>query len=299
MRYAKILFFFIVLSLFAVCSAAVNPFSPNPDHTTAADAPSWKNRVFLKIITWQQQLKEKITQQVREAKTTRSIKPLLVLVLAAFAYGVVHAAGPGHGKTLALAYVLSQRPSYINGLVFGNGIALFHGFSGIVFVLVIRWVLHGGILANLERVTQVTQVISYGLIACLGAGIFFQGMYRLIKRRHENPGFLPSDQNRKNFHPVVSALLVGATPCPGVAIVMLFALSMDLILLGVVLGIAISLGMALTVTLVVMLAVSGKSASMALAAKKQGRIEVLENLTRAGGGLALCALSALFLAAAI
>ncbi len=93
--------------------------------------------------------------------------------------------------------------------------------------------------------------------------------------------------------------MVGGIPCPGVVMVMLFALSMDLIALGVVLGIAISMGMALTVSIVVMLAVSGKSVSLAVASKKPDRIMLMENVMKVVGGLALAAIGAVFLVAII
>ncbi len=258
MNSAKIILILFIFVLMAVSSGAHNPFTAKPENQHVAPAPAFKSKLFVKIIIWQHQLKEKMSMLVREAKSTRSMKPLLFLIMAAFAYGVIHAVGPGHGKVLALTYVLSQRPSYVNGLVLGNCMALFHGFSGILFVLFVRVILHANIIKNLENVTHITQLISYSIITCFGAGIFLYGMYHLIEGRNKNQRISQSDKSRQDVHPVISALVVGCIPCPGVVMVMLFALSMDLIALGVVLGIAISMGMALTVSIVVMLAVSGK-----------------------------------------
>ena len=162
-------------------AAASNPFTEKPEKQNALHMPAPKNKFFIKLITWQYQLKEQITLLLRQAKSGDSIRPLFFLVLVAFIYGVIHAAGPGHGKVIALSYVLSQRPSYLHGILFGNCIALFHGLSGILFVLVIRIILKTSIINNLEHVTQITQIISYSIIACLGLVIFIHSLYKLIK----------------------------------------------------------------------------------------------------------------------
>ncbi|MBC2715187.1 MAG: hypothetical protein HF978_07760 [Desulfobacteraceae bacterium] len=299
MNSAKIILILFIFVLMAVSSGANNPFTAKTENQHAAPAPAFKSKLFVKIIIWQHQLKEKMSMLVREAKSTRSMKPLLFLIMAAFAYGVIHAVGPGHGKALALTYVLSQRPSYVNGLVFGNCMALFHGFSGILFVLFVRVILQANIIKNLENVTHITQLISYSIITCFGVGIFSYGMYHLIKGLNKNRCISQSNINRQDAHPVISALVVGCIPCPGVVMVMLFALSMDLIILGVVLGIAISMGMALTVSIVVMLAVSGKSVSLAVVSKKPDRIILVENVMKVVGGLALTVIGTVFLSTVI
>jgi len=291
-----ILFIFVFIS---VSSFAHNPFVTKPENQHAAPVPAFKNKLSVKIITWQHQLKEKMSSLIREAKASRSIKPLFILLIAAFGYGVIHAAGPGHGKALALTYVLSQRPSYINGLLFGNCMALFHGLSGILFVIIVRVLLQASIMKNLEIVTNITQFISYSIISLFGAGLFLYGMYHLLKNHNKKQLTEDPEIRQQKARPIFSALVIGAIPCPGVVMVMLFALSMDLIVLGVVLGVAISVGMALTVSVVVILAVSGKYASMTLANDQSGRIILIENILKMLGGLTLVGIGSLLLSTVI
>ena len=298
MKTTKIILLLFIFSLMAVSSGAHNPFTAKPENQDVA--PAFKSKLFVKIIIWQHQLKEKMSMLVREAKSTRSMKPLFFLVMAAFAYGVIHAVGPGHGKALALTYVLSQRPSYVNGLVFGNCMALFHGFSGILFVLFVRVILHANIIKNLENVTHISQLISYSIITCFGAGLFLYGMYHLIKGFNKTRCIPQSDKSRQDVHPVISALVVGCIPCPGVVMVMLFALSMDLIVLGVVLGVAISMGMAFTISVVVILATSGKAVSLAaVTSQKKERVILIESWIKIFAGLVLTIIGSLFLVAVI
>ncbi|MCK5312903.1 MAG: hypothetical protein KAJ62_12375, partial [Desulfobacteraceae bacterium] len=186
----SIIFVLLLFFLFTSLSNAGNPFTTNQENkqtSSPAIAPQSVilNTIFVKIIVWQQYLKEKMTLLIRQAKADGSITPIWFLILTAFSYGVIHAAGPGHGKAIALSYVLAQRPSYIQGLLFSNFIALFHGLSGIVFVLFIRFILNTSMMDNLDQVTNITQVASYSIIACLGAIIFLYSIYKIVKNKDE------------------------------------------------------------------------------------------------------------------
>ncbi len=294
----SIIFLFLLLTFsIAPLASANNPFTTKPENQHAAPMPVISNKFFAKIIIWQHQLKAKMSSLVRQAESTGSIKPLLLLIMAAFAYGVIHAVGPGHGKAIALSYVLSQRPSYIRGMLFSNCMALFHGASGIAFVLVVRLILKTNIIKNLETVTNITQVISYSIIACLGLGIFIHGIYKLIKKHYQKQHTCETFKSEKYTNPVLLALVVGSIPCPGVIMVMLFTLSMDLIALGIILGITISIGMALTVSIVVSIAISGKLASLTAISKNSKRAVLIEYGIEVFAGLLLMILGTLFLGA--
>ena len=289
--------FLILLPLIIPLANANNPFSGKQENQNIFPRPAFQSKFFLKIIIWQHHLKEKMAALVREAKTTNSIKPLILLIMAAFAYGVIHAAGPGHGKAIALSYVLSQQPAYLSGLLFSSFIALFHGISGIIFVLFIRLVLDTTITGNLERVTHITQIISYSIIICFGLAIFISSICNLLKNkdksRHDNK------RNRKNINPVLSAFVVGCIPCPGVVMVMLFALSMDLLALGIILGLTISIGMAFTISIITLLAISGKVISLNMVKKKGALAISVEHWVKIFAGLALMILGILFLVSSL
>ena len=291
--------FLILLSIFSIAPLAsgLNPFTTKPENQHAAPMPVISNKFFAKIIIWQHKIKTKMSSLVRQAKSTGSIKPLLLLIMAAFAYGVIHAAGPGHGKAIAVSYVLSQRPSYIQGMLFSNCMALFHGISGIIFVLVIRLILKTNIIKNLETVTNITQVISYSIIACFGLGIFIHSICKLIKKQDQKQHTCETFKSGKYANPVLLAFFVGSIPCPGVIMVMLFTLSMNLITLGIILGITISIGMALTVSIVVLIAISGKITSLSVISKNSKRAAFIEYGIEIFAGLLLMTLGILFLGA--
>ncbi|MBW2568083.1 MAG: hypothetical protein JRD93_03020 [Deltaproteobacteria bacterium] len=299
---------FLLLGLLTVYIAVIprpvfaqNPFTAK--HRSEAHRitthPAAGNRFLSMIAFWQSQLNQKMADLMREAKESNSLKPLAFLLIVAFAYGLIHAAGPGHGKLFAISYILSQRPGLFRGILFGNFIALFHGLSGILFVLIIRIILQKSITGTLEDVTRVTQIISFSLITCLGLGILIKSIYRWIKNAKSSPPSLDKSDKRYLNSPLLSALVVGMVPCPGVVMVMLFALSMNLVGLGIMLGVTFSLGMAITITCVVVIATLGKSASLGMVAGNGGLVIRLEHLIETIAGLMITCLGLLFLTAII
>jgi ABC-type nickel/cobalt efflux system permease component RcnA len=80
---------------------------------------------------------------------------------------------------------------------------------------------------------------------------------------------------------------------------MLFALSMKLVGLGIMLGLTISMGMALTITCVVVMVMSGKAVSLGMAEGHGSLAITMENLIEAISGLMVASLGLLFLAAVI
>ena len=292
----------------SVVVKAQNPFlSPKNSPQSSSKSfqpvqhPSAPQGSFLtKITLWQLQLKEKMTVLVRRAKTTESITPWLTLLMLAFGYGALHAAGPGHGKAVAISFISSRNASLAAGLLFGSMIAFCHGFSGIICVLGIYYFLEGGIGGSLGTVSHVTQTVSYSLIALLGFGIFVKNSYSLLfkpklipEADSGTPGAPANDAKESKLAFVLWALTVGVVPCPGVIMVLLFCLSLNLLGLGLWLAVFISLGMASTISLVVVSVVLGRGLSLRSVSEK--RVAIVEKVLGVVSGMVITALGLLFL----
>lgn len=233
-----------------------NPFTSKPETQHKAPKPLIKSPIFVKIILWQHQLKEKMSGLIRATRTEGNIKQLIVLLGLSFSYGAIHAAGPGHGKVVAISYVLSHRPTILAGMLFGILFALIHAFSGAVGVLGLRYIIQHSVSETLASVTTITQIISFSLITLLGLGILLRHGYALLQKQIPDKETQTNNENRKG---VLSwAVAVGLVPCPAVVMVMLFCLSMDAIVLGLLLAFCISIGMATTISFVVISTVMGK-----------------------------------------
>jgi ABC-type nickel/cobalt efflux system permease component RcnA len=294
-RFMILLILVILLLLLSSYTYAQNPFTskPNKKPTPTAPAPMIKSPIFVKIILWQHQLKEKMAQLIRGMQNGNSIMPLIFLMGLAFTYGAIHAAGPGHGKVVAMSYVLSHRPSVAGGVTFGMAIALIHGASGVFGVLGLRYIIQRGVSDTLASVTAVTQIVSFGMIILLGLGILSKHAYGMFAG--QKGSWAEEPQSRKNIWPW--AVAVGIVPCPAVVMVMLFCISMGVTILGLVLALCIAVGMAATLSVVVAALIMGKAGAMRTVSKK--RFERAEGIVGLLSGAAIVVFGTFFLLPAI
>ena len=276
-----------------------NPFTSSKTSPENFTRPKKQNSFLVKITQWQRQLNSKMASMIREAKETGNIKPLLFLIITAFIYGVIHAAGPGHGKAFALAYLVSGNRSIYTALLFGNMIAFFHGLSGAGLVLLLHFILQTGVAKSLGSVTNITQIISYSLIAMLGAALFIKNGCQIFRQKKNKTDKGLGGRVTGRNSTVAAALIVGGVPCPGVVLVMLFALSMNMTGLGLVLAFALSLGMAVTISIVVAAGLVGKKIILGSMQKHANFARATEHIIEITASVLLMLLGGIFLAAVI
>jgi nickel/cobalt transporter (NicO) family protein len=243
-----------------------NPFTSKPETQHEAPEPLFKSQLFVKIILWQHQLKQKMSDLIRVSQSEKSIQPLVILIGLAFLYGVIHAAGPGHGKVVAMSYVLSHRATITGGILFGVCFAAIHAFSGALGVLGLRFIIQRSVSETLASVTTTTQIVSFGLITLLGLAILIKHCCAFVNPAVPDKVENSNKAGRKSV--LAWAVTVGLVPCPAVVMVMLFCLSMDALILGLVLAACISLGMAATISIVVIAIVLGKTGALRVVSEK-------------------------------
>ncbi|HYM02403.1 MAG TPA: hypothetical protein VET85_05605 [Stellaceae bacterium] len=101
------------------------------------------------------------------------MKETLFFVFSSFWAGAVHAATPGHGKTIAAAYIVGARGKPIDALILGVFVTLSH-ISGIVLI---------GILASLGSAWLVPQRLEAYLALALGILVIGLGLWMLWAQR--------------------------------------------------------------------------------------------------------------------
>lgn len=90
-----------------------------------------------------------------------------------FAYGVFHAAGPGHGKAVITSYMLSNERAIRRGLVISALAALLQGLVAIALISVAVLIFH----ATAQKMTaaaHVLELIAYGGIVLLGLALVWK-----------------------------------------------------------------------------------------------------------------------------
>lgn len=162
------------------------------------------------------------------------------LLAFSFAYGVVHALGPGHGKALLSGYLLAH-PTVKTSHIFRIGffIALVHALSALVLSLGATYVIHASATKLLRDVTAPMTQISGALIIVMGCWILFE-VFRSRKQ-------IETVDTKKELSVII---LSGIVPCPGVMTLSFFAMTLGELSIGVFAAICMSLGMGLTISLV-------------------------------------------------
>ena len=102
------------------------------------------------------------------------MKEVAFYILSSFWAGAVHAATPGHGKTIAAAYIVGARGRPIDAVILGVFVTLSHT-SGIVLV---------GVMASLGSAWLVPQRIEVYLALALGIVVIALGLWMLWAQRH-------------------------------------------------------------------------------------------------------------------
>lgn len=204
--------------------------------------PAFIQKFIQKIGALQRRLNRRMTELGHELKKGDNPRPLIVLVFLALIYGIIHALGPGHGKTVSGSYFLSRKATVRNGIFLGFLIAVIHAVSAVTIVLVLYFILKRGIGASLEHYSRIVKLVSAIAIMMIGVFLLIRRIFRKRKRSAEG-----AEQKRGLF---LIAFAVGIVPCPGAVLILLFSMNLNIIGYGIILAFVMSIGMALTISVV-------------------------------------------------
>jgi ABC-type nickel/cobalt efflux system permease component RcnA len=181
---------------------------------------------------------------------------MLIGMLAAFAFGAVHALSPGHGKTLVAAYLVGSRGTPKHAVFLGLMVTFTHTISvfglGLVTLYLSRFVLP-------EKITPVLGAISGLTIVWVGATLLYR---RAMGQRAPSPiSALAHDHGDGHVHTHVpdeismgGLIALGASgglvPCPSALVLLLTSVSLNRVALGLTLLAAFSAGLAVVLSAV-------------------------------------------------
>lgn len=260
------------------------------------------------------------------------------LVGLSFAYGVFHAAGPGHGKAVISSYMLANEVELKRGVLLSFLSSILQGVVAILLVGAAYLFLRGTTVSMTDA-TRALETGSYALIALFGAWLLFKKL-RPAERRVSALGAqaveVHSAQDHHHHHdhghhhhlhhageicstcghahaPDPSLLkgerfalreawsaivAVGLRPCSGALIVLSFALLNGLYFGGVLSVLAMSIGTAITVSTLATLAVTAKGAALRFAGNGSAAARI-GTAIEIGGALMVMILGLLLLGASL
>nr|WP_249141881.1 nickel/cobalt transporter [Bradyrhizobium diazoefficiens] len=283
---------------------AQNPFgAPRPAQATQPEAGG--------IVGWllakQSEFYRQMSATIRAAKSDGSA--VWTLLLISFAYGVFHAAGPGHGKAVIASYLVANRETARRGIALSFASALMQALVAILIVGICAWALNAT-AKTMCKAEGAIEIASYGLIALFGLRLVWVkggAFMRALQAERPVPAIAgaPHDHDHGHHHHdhdhhdhdhvhdehcghshgpapgelagpggwrrgFAAILTVGIRPCSGAILVLVFALAQGLFWAGIAATLLMGLGTAITVAAIAVVAVSAKDLAARLSGGRDG-----------------------------
>jgi ABC-type nickel/cobalt efflux system permease component RcnA len=117
---------------------------------------------------WSRTLQGKIAEFARLMKEEGSISYGVAAFLSAMLFGIVHVAGPGHGKVFTISYFGSKKSSFREGLLLSGLINVVDSLSAGILVLLGNGLLTVVFTELRGNAVYYVQLVSYGLVTLFG-----------------------------------------------------------------------------------------------------------------------------------
>lgn len=126
------------------------------------------------------------------------------LIGLSFAYGIFHAAGPGHGKAVISSYMIANEIELKRGILISFISALLQGVAAVLIVGATFFVLRGSGI-TMTQATRAMEVASFALIALFGAWLLARKLLSLRTR----PATITAAPAPAAISPTTSAMTLG------------------------------------------------------------------------------------------
>jgi len=263
---------FLLLLLIA-CGASLahadsaSPFGIGGNDSSSTDAatapsdapaaqPSLLRKIGVQVVMLQSRVNRAINAQLMEIKAGDKPWALWGGLLIGFLYGVFHALGPGHGKSVIVGYFLGREAHPLRGIAMASWISLSHVVGAIVIVTVVHFILSQSLASPVDEVDGL-RVFSYAAILLIGLGMLWSALrggghahahghdhHGHDHHHHEHCAHVPGARKEQGL----LGFAAGFIPCSGAILILVFALTNGIVWSGIAMTLAIAVGMAITLS---------------------------------------------------
>jgi ABC-type nickel/cobalt efflux system permease component RcnA len=276
-----------VMALIAWMGAAEAPPTPvRGPFGLAREAAPAPTGIGGMILAWQGAFYRSLQGAVLALKESGAA--LWTLLGIGFAYGVFHAAGPGHGKAVIAGYLLASERALLKGFGLSLAAALLQAVVAVALVSSVTIMLKAT-AATMTRVTNIVELASFAAVAALGLALTWRKAGKVLGVTASVRGEAVADASCDHVHlppPEVIdrmggfremagvVVAAGIRPCAGAIVVLVFTLSQGLLPAGIAATFAMALGTALTTGAIASLAVFAKATALRLAGGRGARADI-------------------------
>src|SRR5436305_2634214 len=167
----KATFFLLLLAASAVLLAfGTDAFAQFGVPRLQAPPPSAPDGIAGWLLQKQAEFYRMLSGTIRQAKTDGSAVWLLMGI--SFAYGIFHAAGPGHGKAVISSYLIANDETWRRGITLSFASAFVQALVAVA-VVGIAAALLGATAKTMSNAVWWIEIASYLLIAVMGARLLY------------------------------------------------------------------------------------------------------------------------------
>lgn len=269
-------------------NTAPSPFgnrqtTPEPQSKPLFVMPAPLRSVFRQVAMWQREINSYLARQLRQTSDDGGMTAAFTVIFASFIYGVLHAAGPGHGKLVVASYFTAREAPLRTGILMGGVIAVTQAVVAILMVTILAMALGGSQLEIMDR-TNLLELASYGLILCIGLYMLYGALTGKATCGHDHGdahddghsghehGHNPGHDHHGHSHGpdpkaketwlartagrwlgpqgevIAIGMVSGVRPCTGSILVLLFAVANGVFMLGVIAAFMMAAGVAITIS---------------------------------------------------
>lgn len=246
--------FIICLLLSSAAVVTANPWLTGSEPTAPAErtappaGPKFDNPITTVIRPVLDTINGQLEAWAKDIRSNGFSISLLFLVLGAFAYGMLHSMGPGHGKVVLSSYVLSRNISKKQIVLLALAIAAAHALTAIVLVFSIYYIFELALSLTSESARQYMVYISFAVLMILGVYQIISGI------RHSHNHSNDHDHNHDDSDKAVDlsgwgvVVAIGVAPCIGTMSLLFMSISFNIIPAGLLAVLALAFGMSVTLT---------------------------------------------------
>jgi ABC-type nickel/cobalt efflux system permease component RcnA len=256
----------------------------------------------------QQEFYGSMSGALRQVRTTSPYAAAWTLMVLSFGYGIFHAAGPGHGKTVISAWLLATENELKRGIVIAFLSSIIQAMVAISLVSVLLLVVASA-GRTARDVAGFLESASYAMIGAMGLYLIWTALRpKTHHDHHEHAHHHVHDEHCGHAHAPEAkqvqghwsltkafslAFAVGIRPCTGAILVLILANALGIYWAGVASTLVMAFGTFLTVSIIATIAVYSKKLAMRLAARDEKWLGWFAFALRLGGGLAIASLGGL------
>jgi len=228
-----------------------NPFTGGSGRTIAA--PPAGAGGFERLVRLQFEYRDKMASAIRGIKSGDSWNAFLMFAGASFIYGLFHAAGPGHRKTIIFSLFLSRKSGWYEPGLAGFLSAGIHAGVSIIVIFVLYFM----------QKSVVTLSATDNVYAVMEGGTFiFMALFSLVFiaaaiRRMAGGPAAEGTSGERSLYPLI--IITSLVPCPGAAMLMVLSIYAGIPGIGVAGVAAMSAGMGIIISLAGYMAFTGRA----------------------------------------